>query len=207
MSVSLRVLCLILPLALSLGGCAGRTPLPHAGSRRPLALTLPHEGDHITDVRVYYAIPILQKSFFWDGNSEVDSAGLRIRQLWQVENDVALGVGLAATNWFLGGPDVQSIEAEGVGRAYVYRSDDDSYGVFCDVTGGFQQATDSIPPGGTEWNFTFSFGPGVVVPLQRALDLQTGLTYHHISNALGRDSPRNPSQNEAQLWIGLAFRF
>lgn len=177
------------------------------GTRGKPLLTLPREGDRITDVRVFYGIPILQKSFFWDGNSEVDNAGLKARQLWQVSDASALGVGLTGANWFLGGADVQSIELEGVGRSFVYRSEDDAYGVFVEVTGGFQQATDSIPPGGTEWNFTFSFGPGVVVPLERSLDLQTGVTYHHISNALGRDTPRNPSQNEAQLWIGLAFRF
>jgi hypothetical protein len=33
------------------------------------------------------------------------------------------------------------------------------------------------------------------------------LTYHHVSNALGRENDRNPSQNEAQLWVGFALRF
>jgi hypothetical protein len=47
----------------------------------------------------------------------------------------------------------------------------------------------------------------VLVPVSPNLDFQSGLTYHHVSNALGRENDRNPSQNEAQLWVGFALRF
>ena len=44
-------------------------------------------------------------------------------------------------------------------------------------------------------------------PFNATTNLVTGVDYHHISNALGRDNERNPSQNEARLWIGLEWIF
>ncbi|MBI5851956.1 MAG: hypothetical protein HZB39_13160 [Planctomycetes bacterium] len=32
-----------------------------------------------------------------------------------------------------------------------------------------------------------------------------GVTFHHFSNALGRENDRNPSQNDARLWIGYGW--
>lgn len=171
------------------------------------ALRLPQVGDDSVDVRVFYGVPLLQKSFFWDGNGEIDVAGLQVRRMWQVDEDWALGVGATGANWFFGGADVQSLEVEGVARRMLYRSEGDTCGVFVEGGGGYQQARSAIPPEGTEWNFTFHFGTGVQVPVGEAVDLMTGLSYHHISNALGRDNPRNPSQNDVRLWIGLSFRF
>lgn len=45
---------------------------------------------------------------------------------------------------------------------------------------------------------TFGFGGGVDLPVGAGTSLLLGATYHHISNALGRENERNPSQNEAQ---------
>lgn len=203
----------LLLFAPALAGCSlparpAASP-PAAGSWRQTATEvaprLPRAGDRVLDVRAYYGIPILQKSFFWDGNGEVDQFGLRARHLWYSSDNVAFGVGLSAMNFLVGGADVQGLEADAIGRFTFWRGDDLS--VFVETTGGYLQSTDGIPPGGTEWNFTFSFGPGVDIPIGDGVDLMTGVTYHHISNALGRESPRNPSQNEADLWIGLGFRF
>src|SRR5262245_31602010 len=77
---------------------------------------MPKEGDSVLDMRLYYGIPILQKSFFWDGNGEVDQFGVKVRYLHHSSDLVALGAGLTAMNFLLGGSDVQALEAEGVGR-------------------------------------------------------------------------------------------
>jgi len=45
------------------------------------------------------------------------------------------------------------------------------------------------------------------IPWGEGSSLLLGATYHHISNALGHDNPRNPSQNEARLWVGYAWNF
>ncbi|MGE3174657.1 MAG: hypothetical protein AB7O97_18640 [Planctomycetota bacterium] len=164
----------------------------------------PQPGEREWQARVFYGVPLLQKSFFWDGNGEVDTAGLKLRHLWQVTDRFALGPGLTLQNWFAGGPDMQSAEVEAVGRFLGQVGDLD---VFAEFTGGFLQATRAVPIGGTDWNFTFSFGPGLRIPLDADHALDLGATWHHVSNALGRDNPRNPSQNEVQMWVGMAFRW
>ena len=112
-------------------------------------------------------------------------------------------IGTTAAAWWTGGRDVYSAELEGLLRIHPVTG----WPVFLDGSGGYQLANDQIPPGGTVWNFTFSFGAGIEVPIDRGVSLLTGVQYHHISNALGRESPRNPSQNEARLWVGFAWEF
>ena len=105
--------------------------------------------------------------------------------------------------WWKGGGNVYSGEIEGLVRIYPWLQSP----LFFDATGGFQQATHQIPPNGTLWNFTFGFGTGVEIPVAKETALQIGALYHHMSNALGRESSRNPSQNELRLWLGLVFEF
>jgi len=184
-------------LALTAAACTTPHPagaLPRHGSSRL-------HGDTLVQGRTHYGVPILQKSFFWDGNGEDDVAGLGVHVAHFVGDDVAIGAGLNLGNWFQSGPDAQSAELEGLLRAYPFHGGP----LFVDLHGGFQQATDAAPTGGTDWNFSFGFGPGVDLPVAEDCSLLLGCSYHHISNALGRRNDRNPSQNEARLWIGFAW--
>jgi hypothetical protein len=196
-------------LASTLAGCVAAPAIVRAETPRAsdVALQLPKQGELVLDARAFYGIPILQKSFFWDGNGEVDAAGMKVREMWHATDAFAIGSGVTGSNWFLDGEDAQSVEFELVGRYLFYRADNDAFAWFFETTGGYQYATDPVPEGGTVWNWTFSFGPGLLVPVSPNFDFQTGLTYHHVSNALGRENDRNPSQNEAQLWVGFALRF
>jgi len=171
------------------------------------ASTLPRDGishrfgETFVQTRAYYGVPILQKSLFWDGNGEDDDAGLGVQVAHFVGDDVAIGAGLNFGNWFLNGRDAQSAEFEGFLRTYPFHGGP----LFVDLHGGYQQSTHGVPAGGTEWNFTFGFGPGVDIPIAEDCSLLVGCTYHHVSNALGRMNDRNPSQNEARFWIGFAW--
>lgn len=188
-------------LATSLSGLAacsaagnGAATFPHRGVPRT-------DGDTFVQTRAYYGVPILQKSFFWDGNGEDDDAGLGLQAAHFVADDIAIGAGLNLGNWFLSGRDAQSAELEAFLRAYPFRGGP----LFFDLHGGYQQSTDPVPRGGTEWNFSFGFGPGVDIPIGDDCSLLLGCSYHHISNALGRRNDRNPSQNEARFWLGFAW--
>lgn len=184
-----------------LGSVAGACTM-----ERPAA-ALPHEGisraygDTFVQGRVHYGVPILQKSFFWDGNGEDDDAGVGVHVLHFVGDDVAIGAGFNFGNWFQSGRDEQSGEIEGALRAYPFRD----LPLFVDLHGGYQLATGPVPTGGTDWNFSFGFGPGVDIAVAENCSLMVGCTYHHISNALGRMNDRNPSQNEARCWLGFAW--
>ena len=160
-------------------------------------------GADFATARVHYGIPILQKSFFWDGNGELDNTGVGLHWGHFLDDHVALGLGTNLVQWWTNGRDVQSAELEGLIR--IYPKED--WPLFVSGGCGFQLANDQIPPGGTVWNFTFGFGAGLDVPIAAGTSALFGVDYHHISNALGRDSPRNPSQNEARLWIGFGWTF
>ncbi|MEZ5964324.1 MAG: hypothetical protein R3F56_10805 [Planctomycetota bacterium] len=163
-----------------------------------------HHADDVTVMaRGFYGVPILRRSLFWDGDGEVDAYGGGAFLHWFLHDRFALGLGLEGDVFKAPGHDAYGIEGQLAARVYPYSTPD--LGIFVDGTAGYLQTTEQVPPGGTEWNFTFSFGPGVEVPLYDASHLLIGGTYHHISNALGRQNQRNPSQNEFRFWVGLQW--
>ncbi|MCA3008758.1 MAG: hypothetical protein INH34_10335 [Phycisphaerales bacterium] len=184
---------------LAAAACAGPAPDP-TRNRAGLDRT---PGAEFVSARVHHGVPILQKSFFWDGNGEVDNTGVGFHWGRFVDERLALGVGSNVANWWTGGRDVHSVELEGLIRVYP----EPDWPLFVSGTGGYQLANDQIPPGGTVWNFSFSFGAGVDIPVAAGTSALIALDYHHISNALGRESQRNPSQNEARFWIGIGWSF
>ncbi len=192
------VASLNISVPLLLGACATAVrgePLGPGLSHRP--------GDQFITTRVYHGIPVLQKSFFWDGNGEVEDSGVGVHWGHFLDEQAALGLGTNFSNWWASGRDVQSAEIEGTLRFYPIRD----WPLFVDGNGGFQLANDQIPPGGTVWNFSFGFGTGFELPLYPGTSGLLGVNYHHISNALGRENERNPSQNEVRFWIGLGWTF
>ena len=190
--VMVHVLC-------CLGGCSTDSP----GRVRPSHDDgLPHHaGDTMLQTKAYYGIPILQKSLLWDGNGEVDDFGVGVHAPRFLDDDIALGLGLNAGTWLLPGADSYSGELEGLLRVYPFGAAP----VFIEGTAGFQLATKNVPPGGTDWNFSFGFGPGFEVPVAADCNFEFGAGYHHISNALGRENDRNPSQNELRIWLGFTW--
>ncbi|MCC7063590.1 MAG: hypothetical protein IT456_12355 [Planctomycetes bacterium] len=197
----LRTIRLSLLPAAALAACS--TPPAHIPPQEVPTGLQRREGESFLQARVHYGIPILQRSFFWDGNGESDDFGPGLYAFHHYSDNVAFGFGGNLATWLLGGPDAYSGEFEGLARIYP----DPTLPLFLDFSAGYLHATEPVPPGGTEWNFTFGFGPGMEIPWGEGSSLLLGATYHHISNALGHDNPRNPSQNEARLWVGYAWNF
>lgn len=188
-----NTLCLAL---LGLAGCAS------SGAPLPTTAGVRHEaGSTFIETQAFYGIPILRKSFLWDGEGEVDDSGLGVHVGNYLSDQVALGIGSNVATWWTPGSDVYSMELEGLLRIHPVRH----WPLFLDGTGGYQLATSQIPPGGTVWNFSFSFGCGFEFPVGESTSFVTGIDYHHISNALGRENDRNPSQNEARIWVGFEW--
>lgn len=177
-----------LALATALAGCAAA---PH------------HTGETQLETRAHYSVPLVHRSLFWDGGGDIPNAGGSIFATEYVTDYLALGAGATLTNWFRDGADAQSAEGSVLARVHPF----ESLPLFWQGTGGFQQASRNIPDEGTEWNFSFSFGPGMEMPVGDHESLLVGVDYHHISNALGRQSARNPSQNETRFWIGFSWTF
>jgi hypothetical protein len=162
-----------------------------------------HSGANAAVVRAHYGVPILQRSLLWDGNGEDDNYGVGFTGFRFVNDGVMIGMGLNAGVWMERNHDVYAGEFETLLRYY---PGIDSH-VFFDFGGGWVQGTDPVPSGGTDWNMSFQFGTGLEIPVTEGGSVLLGATYHHISNALGHENGRNPSQNDMRLWVGYAFTF
>lgn len=187
---------LLLALFAALPSCA-------VGVSQPRAHVDRSADDATFSMAVFHGIPILRRSFFWDGEGEVEDSGVLLQAYKHLTDDFAIGVGANFASWWAPGRNVHSAELEGRVRLYPVAG----WPVFFDGSAGYQLADDQIPPGGTVWNFTFSFGPGFELPIAESTRFQFGSYYHHISNALGRENDRNPSQNEVRIWAGISFVF
>jgi hypothetical protein len=185
-------------LLMTLAGCTG------LARQDPAPIAPRHQTDStFVQMRAFHGVPILQKSFFWDGNGEVEDTGLGVHAGTYLDEQFAVGIGSNVATWWTPGSNVHSLELEGLLRLHPLAD----WPLFVDGTGGYQLATGQIPPGGTVWNFTFGFGLGLELPVGSSMSLLTAVDYHHISNALGRDNERNPSQNEARIWVGIEWNF
>ncbi|GAB4141277.1 MAG: hypothetical protein Fur0037_08030 [Planctomycetota bacterium] len=195
----------------ALAGC-GALPLAESGDDAPNPpAASPGEDLHhragqvLVEARGFGGVPILQKSLLWDGNGQVDNFGAGGRVLYSAGSFFAIGAGLNGILFKTLDHDTIAAEFETIGRGYLYHWS--GYRVFWDLTGGWEQANHQVPEGGTQWNMTFSFGPGVEIPLAGGRNLVIGGRYHHMSNALGRMNDRNPSQNEGRFFLGYAWEF
>ncbi len=159
-------------------------------------------GDKLFVVDAHYGVPILQRAVFWDGNAEIYNLGLGASNYWFLSDWFAFRISLDANYFYQHGGQYAG-EIESGGRFYVF--DFDNWSAYWDMTGGFEYATDQVPVGGTYWNFTFSWGPGADIRLSENTDLLVGVTFHHMSNALGRTNGRNPSQNEGRFYVGFGW--
>lgn len=162
-------------------------------------------GDVVVEARAFFGLPILQKSLYWDGNGEVENYGIGGRGLYFLGDNIALGAGLNGILFKTADKDTLAVEFESLGRGYLWNGE--TFRLFWDFAGGWEQANHRVPEGGTHWNMTFSFGPGCEIPIGDHRNLIIGGRYHHMSNALGRQNDRNPSMNEGRIFVGLGWEF
>jgi hypothetical protein len=164
-----------------------------------------HSGERMVYVQEHVGIPILGKSLAWDGQGEMNVFGATVGNLWFLSNSFALGPQLSFDMYKTGSEDIFAGQVDAMMRWYWINSSD--IGIFLEGSMGFLFADKPVPPPGTRANESFAFGPGADIPLSSDVDLLFGFDYHHISNARGRHTPVNPSQDDLRIWIGMGFRW
>lgn len=155
-------------------------------------------------VRGEYGEPIRGKSFAWTGLGTSDTYGVAVANHWFLSDRLSLGPSFTVTafdmlsgQWIFGG------EVEGILRWHFAEIGETSF--FWDGTAGYLHTSKRMPPNSTDWNFTFGFGPGVEIPIGGDWKLLGTFQYHHLSNAKGRQTTENESQNEARITIGFGM--
>lgn len=77
-------------------------------------------------------------------------------------------------------------------------------GLYAELLGGMMQSSASVPEAGSHTNFTQDAGVGMEVRLGEGFSWLTGYRLRHVSNGY-IFSDKNPSQNDHQVYTGLAF--
>jgi len=157
--------------------------------------------------RVFYGKPIVGRALWWIGEGDVPNYGVSLQNYFFLQDRVALGLGVNRIEFQPPGKDFGGWEFEL--RLRYYFLEIEGAGVFFDFNGGWMGAEHSMPPEGTRANYTFSFGPGLDVPLGSGISLLGGCELHHWSNArgTGERAVDNPAQNEFFPWLGLGVRW
>jgi len=154
-------------------------------------------------VSVAYGDPLVGHTLAWNSAGRAETVSISGSNRWFTTDRLSLGVGLTATHFEQKEVDVFGGEVRGLLRWHFTEWKGKSF--FWDLDGGLLLTTERVPPNSTSRNYTFDFGPGMEVPLRGRLSLLMGFQFHHLSNALGRDSDRNESQNELRYWVGIGW--
>jgi hypothetical protein len=81
-----------------------------------------------------------------------------------------------------------------------------NFSFFGDFAAGVLEANHTLPPQGTDFNFTIQTGVGSIYQFDPHWGLICGLRYMHLSNARQEGPSRNPSLNGIQGYVGFVFR-
>jgi hypothetical protein len=85
---------------------------------------------------------------------------------------------------------------------------EESHTLFIEAGVGLLIATEEVPEGGSEFNFTPQAGLGATFPLSGGPDrLIVGVNWRHFSNANSFGSDRNPGRDDVYAYVGVAFPF
>lgn len=101
--------------------------------------------------------------------------------------------------------DAQSINPT-IGFRYHFMPTD-PIDIYIEAGIGLLFSTDDVPADGTSFNFTPRAGVGALWRLDEAsgVRLDTGVRWHHISNATTSGSDDNPSRDSIMVYIGVIF--
>lgn len=77
--------------------------------------------------------------------------------------------------------------------------------LFVEALGGLAYSNRSVPEDGSNGNFTQDTGVGLEVKLSDAVSWISGYRLRHLSNGRVFRSDENPSQNDNQVYTGLAI--
>lgn len=153
--------------------------------------------------RAFHGEPIKGRTLVWIGEGNVPNDGVSLQNYWFPEDRLAIGVGVDRIAFRPPGGSVIGWEFEARMRYHCLEMG--KVGLFADLNGGWMVSERRFPPEGTRSNYTFSFGPGLEIPLRAGFSMLLGVELHHWSNARGRYATDNPAQNELFPWVGFGI--
>ena len=161
------------------------------------------KGDRQAVFSASFGEPISGKSLGFQGNGDARNVGVAAGSQWFLMDRWAVGVQTGLRYYHQTGGSAVAFELEGTARHYLFEIG--PVGFLFEFNGGGQIASREVPPGGTDINWIFGFGPTIEIPLGDKTDLLIGYQWRHLSNGRGGGEPDNPSQNDHRIWAGVAL--
>lgn len=121
-----------------------------------------------------------------------------------------------AAGWYFhqDGDDTGGVSGSMVFRWHFWHAPDFKWTVFGDAGIGILGAFDTVPDGGTGFNFLPRLGGGFTYAFNDSIDgesrgprLMVGVRYHHISNGRISGDSRNPARDGIAIYAGLVIPF
>jgi hypothetical protein len=139
--------------------------------------------------------------------SDSTDVGLRVGWSHFLVNDVEFM--LEANLWYF---SQEGDDAAGINPAFAFRwhfVHEDRLSVYTELGIGMLFATNAVPDGGTDVDFTPRAGVGLTWQLSpdAPARLDAGIRWHHISNARITGDAKNPARDAPLLYAGLVFPF
>lgn len=121
-----------------------------------------------------------------------------------------------AAGWYFhqDGDDTGGVSGSMVFRWHFWHAPDFKWTVFGDAGIGILGSFDTVPDGGTGFNFLPRIGGGFTYALNDSIEgesrgprLMVGVRYHHISNGRISGDSRNPARDGIAIYAGLVIPF
>ena len=142
----------------------------------------------------------------WDFDQAVDINIPRIAYSYFLSEDVEWSLELNGWHFEQEGNDAWGINPVMIFRWHFINTG--AWSAYIDGGVGVLLATDKVPEGGTNLDFTPRLGVGITKQLTDAgARLQLGVRWHHISNARIEDDARNPSRDAPMIYGAVVFPF
>ncbi len=164
-------------------------------------------GEHQVTLLGSYDHPIKGQAIWPDGDGRADNAGVAVGYNYFLTDRFSVGGAITPyRNYNQSDGDAAAAELQVALRYHFadFEIVNTPVGLYAELLGGMMQSSASVPEAGSHTNFTQDAGVGMEVRLGEGFSWLTGYRLRHVSNGY-IFSDKNPSQNDHQVYTGLAF--
>jgi hypothetical protein len=164
-------------------------------------------GDRQIAVHGSYDHPISGPALYPEGDGRAENAGVTVAYHEFFADRTAFVSALTPyRNYNQSDGDIYTGEFQIGVRHYFWEFDLGKVpvGLFAEIYGGLLYGSESVPEEGSQANFTQDTGIGFEARLDKHISWISGYRLRHLSNGY-IFSDKNPSQNDHQVFTGIAF--
>ena len=136
-----------------------------------------------------------------DSHNQIRNASVEFE--FFVENNLSLDLGFHLLDVVQSGEDAIAFSTTIQLRWHFIH--EDTWSMFMEGGVGLMRSSDSVPAGGSEFNFTVPVGVGITFDAGNNNRWLIGARWHHISNANTYNA--NPGRDSLMLWAGISFPY